>query len=450
MPAGMSSGTKLRVAICGAGIGGLTLAVALSRYPNIEVEIFEAAEKLAEIGAGIGLFPRAWEVIKKLHLEEDLLQTTDIRPTNEPVPSFRYRRSDRPEGIEFYTLVTKGNLMTFHRPDFQNVLLRRLPTSYRIYCSKRLRSYSQRQGGPVNLLFEDGTRTSCDVLLGADGLRSAVRRSLLGEKIQWAQSENNWSEAADITALIEPSWSGTNAYRALISADRLMTRDPNHRVFTQPTQYLGRNGYIIAYPIAHGRTINFVAFKSQHNLEHSKYNEAWVCPTDKTEFITLFRDWEPEVQALLDCVDKPLRWAIHTVKPLNSFVSGNVAILGDAAHAMTPHQGSGAGQAIEDAYLLALLLGHPLTTRATIARALSIYDHIRSPFALKIQERSRLNGQYFTLSSPEIDFDMVPEHEMLAKLKILGKVFTKNWEWAWMSSLAGSVQEALRLLESSG
>jgi salicylate hydroxylase len=131
---------------------------------------------------------------------------------------------------------SSGNLMTFHRPDFQNVLLRRLPTSYRIYCSKRLRSYSQRQGGPVNLLFEDGTRTSCDVLLGADGLRSAVRRSLLGEKIQWAQSENNWSEAADITALIEPSWSGTNAYRALISADRLMTRDPNHRVFTQPTQ----------------------------------------------------------------------------------------------------------------------------------------------------------------------------------------------------------------------
>jgi salicylate hydroxylase len=129
-----------------------------------------------------------------------------------------------------------GHLMTFHRPDFQNALLRRLPPSYRIHCSKRLRSYTQRQGGPINLLFEDGTKASCDVLVGADGLKSAVRRSLLGEKAQWAQSENNWSEAADIAALIEPAWSGTNAYRAVIPADRLRARDPHHRVFRQPTQ----------------------------------------------------------------------------------------------------------------------------------------------------------------------------------------------------------------------
>ncbi|KJA23632.1 hypothetical protein HYPSUDRAFT_215178 [Hypholoma sublateritium FD-334 SS-4] len=445
----MASGTRLRIAICGAGIGGLTAAVALSRYPDIEVEIFEAAEKLAELGAGVGIFPRPWEVIKKLHLEEELLRYTEAKPTDGPVPSFRYRRSDRAEGIEFYTLVTKGSLMTFHRPDFQNVLLRKLPSTYRIHCSKRLRSYSQRQGGPINLLFEDGTRASFDVLLGADGLKSAVRRSLLNEKVQWAQSENNWSEAAHITTLIEPSWSGTNAYRALIPADRLRIRDPHHRVFTQATQYLGKNGYIIAYPIANGRMVNFVAFKSQHHLEHSKYHEAWVCPTDKTEFLGMFRDWEPEVQALLDCVEKPLRWAIHTVKPLNSFVSGNVAILGDAAHAMLPHQGSGAGQAIEDAYILGLLLGHPSTTRATLSRALQIYDDIRRPFSQRVQERSRLNGQYFTLSCQEIDFNAIPEHEMLTKLKILGKVFTKNWEWAWMSSLGGSVEEAMRLIEST-
>ncbi|KDR80975.1 hypothetical protein GALMADRAFT_1117498 [Galerina marginata CBS 339.88] len=445
----MSSGTKFRVAICGAGIGGLTTAVALSRYPDIEVEIYEAAEKLAEVGAGIGLFGRPWEVIKKLGLEEDLLRLTDIKPTQAPVPSFRYRKSDRPDGVEFYTLVTNGNLMTFHRPDFQSVLLRRLPPSYRIHCSKRLRSYTQRPGGPITLLFEDGTRSSCDILLGADGVKSAVRRSLLGEKAQWAQSQGNWSEAADITALIEPAWCGTNAYRALIPADRLRQRKPDHRVLTQPTQYLGKNGYIIAYPISHGKMVNFVAFKSQHEMEYSKFNGPWVCPTDKSEFVSTFKHWEPEVQALLDCVEKPLRWAIHTVKPLASFVSGNAAILGDAAHAMTPHQGSGAGQAIEDAFILGTLLGHPRTTRETIARALSIYDHIRRPFALKAQERSRLNGQYFTLCTQEIDFNAVSEHEILSKLKILGQIFTKNWEWAWTTSLGGSVQEATRLLESS-
>lgn len=133
---------------------------------------------------------------------------------------------------------------------------------------------------------------------------------------------------------------------------------------------------------------------------------------------------------------------------------------------MTPHQGSGAGQAVEvsldanivkgeylclvkDAYILGLLLGHPLTTKATIARALSVYDYIRRPFSQKVQERSRLNGLYFTLCCQEIDFSRIPEHEMLAKLKILGKILSKNWEWAWMSSLGGSVQEALRMIETS-
>lgn len=140
--------------------------------------------------------------------------------------------------------------MTFHRPDFQNVLLRRLPSSYRIYCSKRLRSYVQRPGSPISLLFEDGTRATCDVLLGADGLKSAVRRSLLNESIQWAQSEGNWTEASNITSSIEPSWSGTNAYRALITAERLRIRSPNHRVFTQPTQYLGQSGVRVICPMS--------------------------------------------------------------------------------------------------------------------------------------------------------------------------------------------------------
>ncbi len=231
--------------------------------------------------------------------------------------------------------------MTFHRPDFQKVLLAKLPTSYRIHCSKRLRSHNQRQGGPISLLFEDGTEAKCDILLGADGLKSAVRRSLLGEKAQQLQAEKMWSEAADMTALIEPTWSGTNAYRALIPAERLKARHPHHRVLTQPTQvsffytvveygmvmltrclntkYLGKNGvrllnlcyfwkltirtpyqYVLAYPIAKGKFVNFVAFKMQHDLEGTKFNGSWVCQTDKSECSGTFKNWEPEVQALMD------------------------------------------------------------------------------------------------------------------------------------------------------
>jgi len=233
------------------------------------------------------------------------------------------------------------------------------------------------------------------------------------------------------------------------SCRRLRSRQSNHRALTQPTKYLGKNAYIIAYPISRGTMINFVAFKIQHDLENSKYNGAWVSFSEKSELIKIFRGWESEVQALVDCVDRPMLWAIHTVKPLDYFVDGNVAILGDAAHAITPHQGTGAGQAIEDAYILSTVLGHRITTRETITRALRIYDHIRRPFSHKVQERARLNGQYFTFNCKEIDFDNIPERELIPKLKILGQIFSKNWEWVWTTSMGPSVIETIRLLESS-
>jgi salicylate hydroxylase len=174
------------------------------------------------------------------------------------------------------------------------------------------------------------------VLIGADGLKSAVRRSLLGEKAKRAQS---WSEVADITASIEPTWSGTIAYRALIPADRLKSRQPNHRALTQPMQvkrlfmltldavsisyvwqYLGKNAvrhlhlhyadslsdfkfrfqYIIAYPISRGTIVNFAAFRLQQNLENTKHDGPWVSFCEKSEFMNIFRGWEPEVQTLLD------------------------------------------------------------------------------------------------------------------------------------------------------
>ena len=126
--------------------------------------------------------------------------------------------------------------MMFHRADFQRVLLRSLPDSCKTHCSKRLRSYKQHFSGPIELLFEDGSSTACDVLIGADGLKSAVRGTFLAEKAEWAKSEKRLAEVANINASVNPVWSGTNAYRALIPAERLRARVPGHQVFRQPTQ----------------------------------------------------------------------------------------------------------------------------------------------------------------------------------------------------------------------
>lgn len=110
--------------------------------------------------------------------------------------------------------------------------------------------------------------------------------------------------------------------------------------------------------------------------------------------------------------------------------------MGDAAHAMLPFQGAGASQSIEDAYLLATVLGHKATTLDTVPRALAIYDKLRRPFSSDVALRSRFNGQLFAFQTD------VPLHE-------LGKTVTKNWEWAWLTELDGALEEAVKLVEDS-
>jgi len=138
------------------------------------------------------------------------------------------------------------------------------------------------------------------------------------------------------------------------------------------------------------------------------------------------------------------------------------------AHGMTPHQGSGAGQAIEvlhnpsvtvafqfvdrpflnskDAYILATILGHPSTTRETLERSLDVFDRVRRPLALQVQEKSRLNGQRFSFHN--CGFDHLSKEELSRQLSSLSEAFTRTWEWTWTTSIDGSVHEALRMLES--
>lgn len=104
---------------------------------------------------------------------------------------------------------------------------------------------------------------------------------------------------------------------------------------------------------------------------------------------------------------------------------------------------------LQDAFILATVLGHPNTVKANIPYALSVYDQIRRPHALSVQERSRLNGLYFTLQPPGFDLNKLPKDELLPKLKALGRLIYSNWDWAWTSSMGSSVQEAVQLLDAS-
>ncbi|KII86083.1 hypothetical protein PLICRDRAFT_165768 [Plicaturopsis crispa FD-325 SS-3] len=444
---------KFRVAVCGGGVGGMLCALALSQFPDIEVDIYEATAHFGEVGAGIGIWPRTWDILEKLGVHTDLEQLVRRQSIAEDVLAFTMRKSDIPEGFDFYSMVTKGGLSTSHRADFHGVLLKHLPPSCGTHLSKRLRSYSQSPSGSIQLLFADGTSATCDILVGADGLKSPVRATLLGRAAQAARDRGDTNGAHYHESCVSPKWSGETCYRTVIPAGSLRQLAPGHRLFTQPTVYSGKAGYIVAYPISQGAAINIAAFRTQHDLKDTTFAGPWVTDVSGDEFQACYPGWEWEVQQLLQarmagpCVDGGMRWAIHQIKPLKSFVSERAALLGDAAHAMTPAQGSGAGQAIEDAYLLAAVLGHAATTKDTLPRALAVYDAIRRPFAQDIVERSYQNGEWYSFDGDDFDVN-APQEAQQRTLEKLGEMMKERWQWAWTTTLDGALAEVDRMLRT--
>ncbi|KAF9460590.1 salicylate hydroxylase [Collybia nuda] len=447
----MTRARKFQVAICGGGIGGLTAAVALSKYPDIDIDIYEAATKFSEVGAGIGVWPRVWKILAHLGLDNDLARVTALKPSYELSDTFIFRKSDQPEGVDFYKLQTQGSFLRYHRPDVLQVLMDHLPPSHNTYFSHRLRSYTQQPSGKIRLQFENGSTASCDILIGADGIKSSVRRCLLTEQASQAARMGKQKESERLLDSVEPSWTGIVAYRALIPTERLKAyRDahPNENIRVPetnsiPTMYMGQHVNVVVYPISSGKLINVGAFHAKEELAGTAFDGPWVTNVEKDELLETHAHWEPELQAILQCIDKPSRWAIHASKPLRSWHHGNVALLGDAAHAMSPQQASGAGQAIEDAFILATLLGHRLATLENVPHALSIYDTIRRPIATEVAERSLVNGRLFGLQLPGVSLDNDPE-----RLPELGEAIKENWKWTWSTTLDGAVKEAVRMLEA--
>jgi salicylate hydroxylase len=448
------SNPKFRIAICGGGVGGLTLAVALSQHQDIAVDVYEAAQTFCEIGAGVGAWPRAFRVLRKLgpDFEQQLLQRCGYEYTEEYVAAVKSRKSDQAVGVELFDLMTKGKLMRFHRADFHGVLLSFLPPSCTTHNAKRLISYTQpsedcSRNSPITLTFKDGSTATCDVLIGADGIKSVVRPCMLRELAEDMDPDKKQS----VLSCMNPIWSGVAAYRTLVSAEKLRARCPDHRVLREFTQYMGKDAYFLAYPISLGQYVNFAGFTLDRDLVDSAYkadtdvprpsfkgktDDEWVSELTAQQFIEPFKDFEEDAQHILQSIEKGTLWAVHTVKNLPSTNFGRVAIMGDAAHAMVPFQGSGAGQSIEDAYLLMTVLGHKSTTLETVPRALAIYDKLRRPFSSEVARRSMRSGQLCAFQED------VPLHE-------LGDTITKNWEWAWLTDLDDALEEAVRLVEDS-
>ncbi|KAG1717600.1 hypothetical protein EDD22DRAFT_964616 [Suillus occidentalis] len=289
--------------ISGGGVGGLTLALALSQYPDIVVDVYEAAQSFYEIGAGFAIWPRAFKVLRKLghDFEQQLLQRCGYNFTEEYVPGIQHRKSDQAVGFHLFDMVTKGNQLRFHRADFHGYFSR---------ISRRLPDRSRKS--PITLIFRDGSTATCDVLIGADGVKSAVRPCMMRELAEGMDSDSKQS----VLSCSNPIWSGVTAYRTLISAEKLRARCPDHRVFSGGfTQYLGKDAFFLGYPISLGKYINIAGFTLQPDLVNTAYeadariprrsfegkaDSDWVGELTAEQFVKPFKNFEKEAQVLLE------------------------------------------------------------------------------------------------------------------------------------------------------
>ncbi|RPD54132.1 FAD/NAD(P)-binding domain-containing protein [Lentinus tigrinus ALCF2SS1-7] len=483
--ASLGATPRFRLAIVGGGIAGLTLAITLGRYEDrgspIKIDLYEAGPEITTVGAGISVWTRTWEVMRQLGIYDELAgeavrQETPIGENKENKqdsatelkPAFVLRKSDwQRDGYDFgYVMIPNGST-TMHRAEMVDVLVRHLPASCSIHTSKRLLSYTETTGNSPSttaylLNFEDGTTAEADVIVGADGIKSKTRATMYQyiHERDCAGPVKIAPEACETCGHATPKWTGTVAYRFLIPTEKLREVNPTHRALEVkcPMSYGGKGKHIITYPISHGRYLNWIAFVTIPGGEGTAYPKKWVTDATYEELASYFTGWESEVDQMISCVEKPTLWGIHIVDDLPFNVSGRVALVGDAVHAMETHFGAGGGQAIEDAYLLGLMLSDSRVTLSRVSDVFQIYQDIRLPFAQNVVKNAAKVGRMYEFRYPGL-YDGMPvsagksEEEELettkARLNQLSGAVQELWKWQWMERAEDQWEEARRRLEEA-
>lgn len=318
----------MKVLIAGGGLGGLTAALALLRS-GCDVEVYEQAAELREVGAGLQLSANGTRVFYALGLGEALkahsceAQGKEIRiwNTGETWKLFDLGRvSIERYGYPYFTV---------YRPDVLGVLADavRREKSDAIRLASRCTGFTQ-DSASVSLELENGTTVSGDALIGADGVHSRIRQGLFGED--------------------RPQFTGIIAWRGIVPMDRL----PARMARMVGSNWVGPGGHVVHYPLREGRLMNFVGA-----LERSDWQvESWSARGTPEELAADFRGWHDDVHALIRNIPVPYKWALMVRPPMQRWSVGRVSLLGDACHSMVPFLAQGAVMAIEDGCILARCL----------------------------------------------------------------------------------------------
>jgi salicylate hydroxylase len=366
----------------GAGLGGLSAAIALRRAGH-RVIVIEKAPALNAVGAGIQMAPNASRLLQAWGVAERFVgkgvkaeaalrrrwNTGEILGEQPMGP-----RLEQEIGAPYWCL---------HRADLHEALVATaidpagsgIPVQIRL--GLEVEGVASSDGEQASVVLANGDAVAGDVIVGADGIRSNIRRSIWGD--------------------VPIRWSGRIVYRHIIEITEALRDRELSRLLSRPVQqiWLGPNGSALMHPIWDGRGVYLGTTRAGIPQSHA----IWTNVMDRAELARQFEGWDPRLLKLMSLADTVTGYGLHDLTPMPEWTHGRVALLGDACHAMLPFQAQGAGQAIEDGAVLAHHLSHILAN--DVPTALASYARERQPRTLKVQQASHMNADLWHLADGE-------------------------------------------------
>ncbi|EDU43747.1 mannitol 1-phosphate dehydrogenase [Pyrenophora tritici-repentis Pt-1C-BFP] len=403
----MTDKNPLSVAIVGGGIAGVTLTIALlQKCPHMQVTLYESASAFGEIGAGVGFQP---VMVRTMNLIDPRIGAAFDKCSKgnddvyDPPLWFRMRVGDeRKEDVKlgeqiFELPARKGPRGGVHRAHFLDELVKLVPEGVAQF-KKKLVDVAEGEDDDVLLKFADGSTARHSVVLGCDGIKSRTRPIVL----------KGDSEAAKAV------FSGKYAYRGVLPMEKALeilgesARDPQI--------FMGFHGHVLAF-----------------SSKPTWGDPNWVVSTSREDMLEDYKHWSPAVRAIMDSLQKPDIWALFNHPPAPTYYTTKplICLVGDAAHASTPHQGAGAGMCIEDAYILSELLSQ-CHTKSDLQKAFYAYDAVRRPRTQKLVKTSREAGMLWDFEGEGIGDD----------LEALEKNATTRMSWIWDHEILGDLAMA--------
>ena len=379
--------------IVGAGIGGLTAAICLRRI-GCDVKILEQSPVFGDVGAGIQLGPNASRILSSLGLAAKI-RSCAFEPEFIRLRDFKSGKIELDLPVKSrITRRYKAPYWHIHRADLLDVLRQAaLDTGAEIQA-----------GMPVSAVTSDADKAtaisgeslqSADILIGADGIRSVVRKF--------------------INPQYDPEFTGQIAWRGLVDASLL----PENTISPDATVWMGPGAHFVAYYIRGGTLVNFVAV-----AEEQKWSEEnWNLPGDISALRNRFAGWAAPVTTILSQCQSCHKWGLFDHQPMPKWSDGRVTLLGDACHPMLPFMAQGAAMAIEDAYNLA----NAINANTDLSAALRHYQNRRICRTARVQKLSTSNAKTYHLKNPAFKFWRRSKFFLANHISGLA-----NWQFDWL------------------